>query len=94
MKKYIVRFLQQIEVEMDAPTLEDAQWQAKRIIAQYPPDTCILKSITPENYKEPPETPAPTPIRPRPGGRPNGGGSPGTPIVKCETLVDQIAEAA
>jgi hypothetical protein len=91
MKKYFVVFQRDFEVEVEAESTADAAVLARQIVAQFPAGTCKLLSIKAEDYVEPPE-PATPPSKPR--GRPNGGGTPGTPVVKKEVLADAIAEAA
>lgn len=92
MKNYSVKFAREFEVQVQADTLEVAQVLARRVIAQFPTDSCKLLSIIAEGCEvesvSPPEKPQP------PFGRPSGGGTPGTPVVRVEELVDQIAEAA
>lgn len=91
MKKFTVKFQREFEVEVEADSLETAEQLARQVLLQFPPQTAKLLSILPEGYIEPV---APPPQLSPPRGRPLGGGSPGTPVVKQEVLVDQIAEAA
>lgn len=96
MKKFSVKFLREFEVEVEAVSTAAAQAMAERIVAQFPEGTCKLLSVIAEGVEvevaaEITEQGRTTPPR---GGRPNGGGSPGTPVVRTEVLVDQIAEAA
>lgn len=92
MKNFNVRFAREFEVQVQADETAIAEVLAKRVIAQFPKDSCKLLSIIAEGCEvesvSPPEKPQP------PFGRPNGGGTPGTPVVRVEELVDQVAEAA
>lgn len=98
MKKFHVKFVREFEVDVEADDAVIANKLANAILAQFPAGTCRLLSIIAEGYVEAecagcavdPMNPH---GRPR-GGNPNGGGSPGTPVVKQEVLVDQVAEAA
>lgn len=93
MKKFTVKLQRDFEVEVEAEDIVIADALARQVLAQFPEGTCKLLSIKADDYKEPPEEPDPVPFKPR-GGKPNGGGTPGTPVVRNEILVDQIAEAA
>lgn len=90
MANFIAKFKREFEVGIEADTLENADKIARKVVAEIPGGT--LLELKPEGYVEP-EEPEATPPKP-PFGRPNGGGSPGTPIVRTEALVDQIAEKA
>lgn len=98
MKKFTVKFLREFEVEVQADSGDMASQIAASILAQFPKDSCKLLSIVAENYVEgecagcavDPMSPH---GKPR-GGKPNGGGSPGTPTISVPVLVDQVAEAA
>lgn len=87
--KFIVRLLRELEIRIDADNVALAEAYVRDSLKRNPEPLKVL-SILPEGYVEPPEPSRPTP----PFGRPNGGGTPGTPVVKREILVDQIAEAA
>lgn len=92
MNKYRIKFQRDFEVDVEAEGIQLAEGIGKAILAQFPKDTCKLLSI--EAHGEvaavQPEKPTP-PFKPR--GRPNGGGTPGTPVVRQqEVLVDQIAQ--
>lgn len=97
MKKFTVTFVRKFEVDIEALDTESAGKLASQIIGQFPEGTCRLLSVIEEGAKvevlaEISEGGRTTPPR---GGKPNGGGSPGTPVVRQqEVLVDQIAEAA
>lgn len=98
MKKFSVKFLREFEVEVQANSGDAASKLAGAILAQFPKDTCKLLSIVAADYVEgecagcavDPMNPH---GKPR-GGPPDMGGSPGTPVVRQEVLVDQVAEAA
>jgi hypothetical protein len=101
MKKFTVKFLREFEVEIEAENGAHAKNIAERILTQFPAGTCKLLSLVAEDYTEQPcqgcldfgpiKSEVGTPPR---GGHPNGGGSPGTPIIRTEEIVDQIAAAA
>jgi hypothetical protein len=91
--KYHIKFQRDFEVEFEALDMESAEKLAHDLVAQFPAGSCKLLSIYADDYKAPPDDPAPVVSPPR-GGSPVGGGTPGTPVVKTEILVDQIAEAA
>ena len=89
MAKFDVKIQREVQVEIEAVCLEDAERLANKIVSELEP--AKLLSIHVEGYVEPVEPEAPTPpFR----GKPNGGGSPGTPVVKTEVLVDQVAKVA
>lgn len=89
MKKFNVKFSREFEVEIEAENTQIAEALTHQVMAQFPPDTCKLLSIIAEGVQiETSDKPTP------PFGRPNGGGSPGTPVARQEVLVDQIAKAA
>lgn len=90
MSKFTVKFQRDFEVDIEVESTAHAQVWAQTMILQFPKETCKILSIIREGVEV--ET---TPDKPpTPFGRPNGGGSPGTPVIRVETLVDQIAEAA
>lgn len=91
MKKFSVKFLREFEVEIQAESAEIASQLAAKVLAQFPKDSCKLLSIIQEGVKT--EEADPGPRRPR-GGPPNLGGSPGTPVIRQEVLIDQVAKAA
>lgn len=86
-----VKFTQDVEANSTAEA--DAILDAG--IARYAEGACLkigTVQIDPPLPPPPPDKPKPTtPIRPR-GGRPNGGGSPGTPVLGRYTITK--AEAA
>lgn len=88
MPKFIAKMLREFEAEITADTIENAEGIAKSILEQIP-DSKLL-SILPEGYVEPTDPEKPI----RPGNKPVGGGSPGTPTVSVPVLVDQIAKVA
>lgn len=91
MKKFQVKFVREFEVGIEAVDTPTAEALARQVLAQFPKDTVKILSIIAEDavvYTS--EDPEPT----KPWGRPNGGGSPGTPTVKVPELVDQVAKAA
>lgn len=92
MKKYNVTFQREFEVGIEAESTEIAEKLANQVLTQFPKGSCKLLSIIADDAvvftSEDPEPPT------RPWGRPNGGGSPGTPTVKLPELVDQVAKAA
>lgn len=90
MRKFHVKFLREFEVEIQAESTAVAEQMAQRLTGQFPPETCKLLSIIAEDA---PKAEAPKPPN-KPWGRPNGGGSPGTPTIRVPELIDQIAEAA
>lgn len=98
MKKFTVKFLRRFEVEIQADNGDSAAQIASSILAQFPKDTCMLLSIIAEDYVEGEcKACAVDPLNPhgKPrGGSPEGGGSPGTPVIRTEEMVDQVAEAA
>ena len=91
MNKYRIKFQRDFEMDVEAEGIQLAEKIGQAILAQFPKDTCKLLSI--EAHGEvaavQPEKPQP-PLKPR--GRPNGGGTPGTPVARREVLVDQIAQ--
>lgn len=89
MPKFDVKIQREIDCQIEADTLANAEKIARDLVANIP--NSKLMSIHIEGYVEPAEPEKPTPpFR----GKPTGGGTPGTPVVKTEVLVDQIAEAA
>lgn len=97
MKKYNVKFVREFEVEVEAVSTGAATAIAERIMAQFAPGSCKLLSVVAEGVEV--EVVAELGLGsgrapPPRGGKPNGGGTPGTPVVRTEVLVDQIAEAA
>lgn len=99
MKKFSVKFLREFEVEIQADNGDSAAQIASSILAQFPKGSCKLLSIVAEDYIErgctacEEGTIKPSSGKP-PHGNPGGGGSPGTPVVRTEEMVDQVAEAA
>lgn len=89
--KYVARFERTFECEVMAKDIKEAQTLARFALKEFPEGTCRMVSLKRDGYVDPPDAPAPTPVKPR--NKPPGG-SPGTPIVRQEVLVDQIAEAA
>lgn len=85
--KFHAKFLREFVIEIEANSMTEAQKAARLCMSQI--EGAKLMSIHVDGYKEPPE-----PQKPLPFGTPPKGGSPGTPVVKQEILVDQIAEAA
>jgi len=98
LKTFHVSFARLFEVEIKAEDGKAAKVLADQVAAQFPENTCTLLSIVEDGYVEKPCAACEAgdlekPEKP-PGGRPNGGGAPGTPVVKQEVLVDQIAQVA
>jgi hypothetical protein len=87
MAKFLAIIARKFEVEVQADTLQNAEAIARQIVGQL--GTAKLLSVRAEGVAD--DTTAP-PLPPR--GRPDLGGSPGTPVVKTEILVDQIAKVA
>ena len=83
--KYNVKFTRVIEGQIEASSLEEAAKAAREHVAQIPGGK--LLSILPEGYVDPDGKP---PVGPRGPATP----TPGTPVVKQDVLVDQIAKAA
>ena len=97
MKKYLVKFQRDFEVEIEADTVGVVQGLARNVLRQFPEGTCKLLSITREGYVDKPcigcQEDGPLPSRRGPpDNKPLGGGSPGTPTVRVPELVDQIAK--
>lgn len=92
MSKFSVKFLREFEVDIQAEDTKIAEQLAQRILSQFPPGTVKLLSVIAEGAVVIADGEPSPPTKP--WGNPNGGGSPGTPIVRREVLVDQIAEAA
>lgn len=95
MKTFHVKFSREFDVEIQAGDTTAAGIIARNIAGQFPRGTCKVLSVIVHGYVEKPcaDCQADDPAKP-PGGRPNGGGSPGTPVVRTEELVDQIAKVA
>lgn len=99
MKKFKVKFSREFEVDVEAESGTIAEAMARSIITQFPPGTCKLLSVIAEGHGEmecagcavDPMNPYGKPRGPKPDGH---GGTPGTPVVRQEVLVDQVAEAA
>lgn len=83
--KYNVKFTRVIEGQIEASSLEEAARAARAHVAQIP--NAKLLSILPGGYVDPDSKP---PVGPRSPDAP----TPGTPVVKQDVLVDQIAKAA
>lgn len=94
MKKYKIKIQRDFEAEIDAVDITEAAHVAKRILAGFPPGTAKILYIVQEGVEAVPVQPDSTPTPPRPFGRPRGGGSPGTPVVRRDILVDAIAKVA
>lgn len=92
MKTYNVRYTREFTTQVKADSIAIAEPLARLVLAKLHEPTARLLYILEEGVQisEPDGTPTP----PRPFGRPNGGGSPGTPIVWQETLAEQIAKVA
>lgn len=92
MNKFTAKIQRDFELEVEAEDLKIAAGLVQQIILQFPPGTAKVLWIVPEGVVA---VPADDPEKPQPPfGRPNGGGTPGTPVVKQEILVDQIAKVA
>jgi hypothetical protein len=97
MRKFTAKYQREFEVEIEAKTTAEADVLARGVLAQFPEGTIKLLSCVADDYIEGECTDCtPDPMNPtgKPGGNPNKGGTPGTPVVKQEVLVDQVAEAA
>lgn len=93
MKKFSVKFLREFEVDIEAEDTKIAEQLAQQILSQFPAGTVKLLSVIAEGAVVIADGEPSPPTKP--WGSPNGGGgSPGTPIVRQEVLIDQIAEAA
>lgn len=92
-KTFVAKYQRDFEVQVHALDVKMAEAMAKEILKQFPKDTVKLLSLLPLGYVEPAEPEKPT-TPTRPGNKPVGGGSPGTPVVSTPVLVDQIAKAA
>jgi hypothetical protein len=93
MKKYTATFMREFKIDIDAETIEIADALAKQIITQFP--KVKLMSLFIEGYVEPVDPPPQLSPPRRPGNKPTGGGSPGTPVVNIGAPpVDQIAKVA
>lgn len=91
MKKFHVKFLREFEVQIEAVDLATANDLAGAIIGQFPEGSCKLLSVVAEGVVAVPDGDPPR----RSWGKPDpSGGSPGTPVVRVEELVDQVSEAA
>lgn len=81
MKKFNLKYLCEVAVVVNAETTDDAATIAKLTLAQFPRESqAKVLSIYAEDYVEPPRPTSP------PRGRPIGGGSPGTPVVRHPAL--------
>lgn len=97
MKKFTVKFVREFEVEVQAEDASAAKLLADRVLTQFPKGTTKLLSLVAEDYVESKCAGcAVDPLNPhgKPRGNPDGGGSPGTPVIRIEELADQVAEAA
>ena len=86
-KKYTAKFSRTFEAVIEAENIVEAQKLARDVVNQFSPGVAKLLSILPEGYVDPDNKP---PVGPRSPDAP----TPGTPVVKQEILVDQIAKAA
>lgn len=86
--KYIAKFIRAFSGEIEAKDLAEAERFARDVVNQFSPGTAKLLSIHPEGYIDPDDKPTFT------GPRGPDAPTPGTPVVKQDVLVDQIAKAA
>lgn len=86
-KKYVAKFSRTFEAVIEAASLKEAEAHARNVVNHFSTGTAKLLSILPEGYVDPDSKP---PVGPRSPDAP----TPGTPVVKQEVLVDQIAKAA
>lgn len=99
MKKYLVKFQREFEVEVEAVSSVAAQVIVRGILVQFPAGSTKLLSIVEEGHadhecvgcaQDGPIKPVDGPS----GGNPHKGGTPGAGTPRVEVLVDQIAQAA
>lgn len=85
--KYTAKFSRTFEAVIEAENIVEAQKLARDVVNQFSPGVAKLLSILPEGYVDPDSKP---PVGPRSPDAP----TPGTPVVKQDVLVDQIAKVA
>lgn len=88
MNKFRVTFLREFLMEIEADNLTMAQDDAHRLALSFPEGNAKVLSIYVDGYIASPDAPSPAPFTPR---NIPPGGTPGTPIVREEELVDQVA---
>lgn len=92
MPKFTIKYQHEFTAVVEAADLIEAERIARKELSAEPRTKLLY--IAAEGVVAVPTEPDGKPTPPRPFGRPNGGGTPGTPVLKKDILVDAIAKAA